>query len=231
MQIPKSLLDRFPSEDDPETNNVFFGLLWDEEPGQKVLEIGAHDSPIASILSRAGHSVIGVDLRPYDHTPLLHTHIVSDFCSLPQSFWDTYRGKMDCVVAISALEHFGLNTYGETGYLLRMYDAIAVRYVWDLLREGGVFYVVVPFGGRYIEVGEHWRVYDWAAIVDRIVQEFTIEKVFTSVVEEFTYGVRHFHVGEDHGLVDALFLTAGQPYISIGLKLRKLPYPRKVATK
>lgn len=222
MKIPTEIRDKY-TKYDPET--ALFLDQFDEEVG-KLLEVGSHDAPIASMLSESGFRVFGVDLRECDQNKN-YTHIVGDFCNLPNEFWMVHRNSFDVVVSVSALEHFGLVTYNE-GALCRMYDVMAVRYMWDALREGGVLYVTVPYGGRYVEQPTHWRTYDWSSLVDRIIQDFSVELFVVAAVEEFKSISKIIKPNESNlNFMDVLLRINGEPFISVLLKLRKGGTKRK----
>lgn len=150
--------------------------VFDEEAGGKVLEVGAHDEPVAMMLAEMGYDVWGVDLRDHDR-PLPasgYTHVRHDFCDLPVSFLRDHLGSFDVAVSLSAIEHFGLGTYSE-GFFHHFYDVIAVHTIWQMLKEGGVCYLTVPFGKAHVDNYPHWRVYDIYSLRDRLVQDFEME--------------------------------------------------------
>ena len=126
----------------------------------RILEFGPGVSDLACELARAGHRVTTVDLRryPYRHTNL--QSITTDFLEAPiepQSF--------DCVYAISAIEHVGLERYGKglpgAGYL-RNGDIRVVDKVYNILKPGGRFVLTIPFGIK--DRNESQRVYDQMAL-------------------------------------------------------------------
>src|SRR3990167_52525 len=67
----------------------------------EVLEIGYVASSVALELASLGHSVTGIDLRPYPFTHVNLRNLVGDF--LDHDFDQTY----DCIYSISTIEHFG----------------------------------------------------------------------------------------------------------------------------
>lgn len=218
--VPSDIRDTY-GRFDPEA--AFFLDWFDEPAGSRVLEVGSHDAPLAAMLAASGFRVTGVDLREYDGPDgRRHEHVVGDFCDLPDEFWRKRRGTYDSAVAVSSLEHFGLGvqTYGDCPRSA-LYDAIAVRCVWDALKRGGSFYAMVPFGGRFVEHGEHWRVYDWAAVLDRIVQTFRVEWIKLAIVEAFKLFDADRPVGGDVTMMDVFNIVEGQPYVAIFLKMRK----------
>lgn len=217
MQIPFSILQEYKIFD-PEA--ALFFPLFDEPAGSKVLEIGSQHSPIASMLAKSGFNVTGIDLRGCDQEPI-YKHITSDFCRLPVEFLKENMGSFDSAVTVSAIEHFGLNTYGE-GKSRTNYDILAMRYIYDLLKPGGVCYITVPFGGKFVVVNPHWRVYDWSAFVDRLVGDFNIEFFKLGVAENFELNGRRMTAGEPITINDAILNVEGLPCISCVAKLRKL---------
>lgn len=202
---------------DPETD-LFFDHF-DEPVGSKLLEIGSQHSPIASLLSQCGHKVTGIDLHNADQD-LNYTHITSNFCKMPPAWMIQHYSQFDCVVSISAIEHFGLNTYGE-GVVRTYYDIIAMRYIYDLLKPNGSCYIIIPFGGKYVEIRPHWRVYDYASIIERLVQDFIIETFIIRVAEKITIAGVEYYPNNPIPLESAILNIEGFPNISCLLKLRK----------
>lgn len=201
-------------ENDPEAN--FFIRNFNQKPPAKVLEVGSADNKVACMLASAGFDVVGIDLRPYAFKHK-HKHIVGNFLNMPAEFWEEYRGKFDVVFSISAIEHFGLGTYGEVGGF-PLADVVAVRYIHDLLKVGGTCYLTVPYGGRFVTVGPHWRVYDWETVQDRLVQDFKLEWWAVQCSEAFETYTACEAVSDRVPLK----LMNGQPYCSIILKMVKV---------
>lgn len=213
-------------------------LQWfDEPPGARVLEVGAHDEPLANILSAAGYSVTGVDLREYDPRqdregkrneplpPCNYGYLRADFCDLP-SWWLNQRfGTFDSAFSISAIEHFGLNTYGE-GKAQPFYDVIAMRTVWQLLKENGTAYITVPFGAKYVENVPHWRIYSFLSAQARLVQDFQVEGCRCFVADTAEINGRVRQQGDEISWVDATGYDGIVPHVSVILKLRKVPINR-----
>jgi len=222
MIIPSAI--RLQLGFDPES--ALFLDSFDEPVGSKILEVGAHDSPLAKMMAETGFRVVSVDLRPYDHgTHPYHKHIIGDFCNLPKEFWQEHRETFDCAFSVSALEHFGLGTYGEKKAF--NYDVIAVRYIWDLLKEGGSFYLTVPFGSRFVEKTPDWRVYDFPNLMERLIQDFSMEKFGVANCDTYKSMGREVKAGEPVTLLDVLINHNGSPCISAFLKLRKMSVKRE----
>ena len=205
----------------PDPESDLFFEIFDEPEGSKILEVGAQHSPISSLLAKSGFRVWGVDLKDSDQeSHENYTHVAGDFCKLPNQFYKDHFGTFDCIIAVSAIEHFGLKTYGEQ-FAREYYDVTAMRYIYDLLKTGGVCYLVVPYGGKHVEVVPHWRVYSWASFTDRLVQDFIIEDFNLKCTEKMFAPGRTIEPGE---LVDwgtANMNTLGFPHIGAIAKLRK----------
>ena len=60
MIIPQEIIQSY-SKFDPEAQLVFQNF--DEPEGSKILEVGSQHCPIASMLSKCGFKVTGIDLR------------------------------------------------------------------------------------------------------------------------------------------------------------------------
>ena len=76
MKILNHLIEEYRARlSDPEAD-LFFGRF-DEPEGARILEVGAHDAPISSMLSASGFNVTGVDLRECDQTPN-YEHVTGD---------------------------------------------------------------------------------------------------------------------------------------------------------
>ncbi len=225
MKIPPEIRSTY-SDFDPEAN--FFLDFFDESPG-KLLEVGAHDAPIAQMIAQSGHTVTSVDLRPHDHELATnHTHIVADFNHLSNEFWAEHRGTFDTAISVSAIEHFGLAAYThqETGATLSapmpVSDILACYNVYQLLRKDGVFYVTLPYGGRYMTNFIHWRVYSWHALIDRIIQDNYLEEAKVRICEDIKVGGNDFKAGADIDFFTASCSITDVPSISILLKMRKI---------
>lgn len=164
---------------DADVDAAAIAHLYDEPEGSKVLEVGAHDEPLANVLADMGNLVYGVDLREYDDKlpKCNYTYLRADFCDMPPEFVRGHYGTFDVVISVSAIEHFGMGVYGEGGSPAPYYDVVAMRQVWNVLRPGGTAYVTVPCDKTYGECWGHWRTYDRHALYHRIIQDFTPEVV------------------------------------------------------
>lgn len=216
-----------PFPGDVEAN--FFASRFDEAGAVlRILEVGAHDAPITHWLAQKGHKTYSLDLRPYDGP--VHEchvrHVIGDFCELPDAVNREFIGLFDVIVSVSALEHFGLGTYGE-GAAHPYLDVIAARKAYEYLRPGGRFYVSVPVGGRYVSHHPHWRVYSWDALMERIVQDFDVAWFQACVAESLVLNGRAYESGTMATWEAMLMNVHGAPGISGLLKLIKNPEKRR----
>jgi hypothetical protein len=221
MKVPHEIRALYPTFD-PECD--FFLDHFDEPVGSTVFEVGAHDAPLSLMLAHAGWRALSVDLRPYGEfdglaPSLRHTHLTGDFCALSDDFWRTWRGRVDSVIAVSSVEHFGLSTYGDRPH--KYLDVVAMRYAYDLLKEGGSCYVLVPFGGAHFELWPHWRVYDWGSAASRLVQDFTLGSMLTRVVTQHRANGKECMVGDPADWRDLMCNLQGMPVVSVLLRLVK----------
>lgn len=226
-RLPDEIISKY-SITDEDTSMLL--KTFNEPKGSKIIEIGAHDEPIANILAEAGYDVTGVDLREYcaeqdlgDQEPTVecnYNYIQADFCDLPIETLQAFWGQVDCVIAISALEHFGLGTYKE-GPINLNYDIIAMRQIWNLLKEDGTVYITVPFGKDFLEVLPHWRVYSMQAIKQRLCQDFTVEKAEVFVADTCELNGKELHKGDPITVGEAMEFSGSPPHVSMILKLRK----------
>jgi cyclopropane fatty-acyl-phospholipid synthase-like methyltransferase len=106
MKILENIRNEYTTLD-PEAD-LFF-LEFDEQIGSKILEIGSQHVPIASMLSKCGFEVTGVDLRESDQE-LNYSHIKADFCQLSFPY-----SSFDVAVSVSTIEHFGLGHHLRLG--------------------------------------------------------------------------------------------------------------------
>lgn len=241
MHIPKDIIDKY-SPHDADTNT--FLTHFDEPITSRIIEIGSHDETVSNMLSETGFNITGIDLREYDKDlpPCNYPYIRCDFNDLPESFMKENWGKIDTIIALSCIEHFGMNTYSE-GSVNLYYDVLAMHRMRDLLKEGGTIYLTVPFGSISVEFYPHWRVYNKEYLYFRLVQDFTVEQTIYFFSANWWSGLSDgFHMPEFHDLkydvgdiIDeelAMTFPGGQehpvrpnevipPNLTVFLKLRK----------
>lgn len=129
-----------------------FAALSGLERPSRILDIGGSESTIALSLASLGHDVTLVDPRgfPVEHPRLTVQSVVLD--DLPED-----EEPYDAVLAVSAIEHFGLGAYGLPDSQRRL-DMEALTIVRRLLRPGGLLVLTVPFGAPSVD--DFQRVYD-----------------------------------------------------------------------
>lgn len=230
MYIPDELLRKYPVTDGDTLTTL---RIFAEPQGSRILEVGAHDEPIANLLTEMGYRVTGIDLREYNptdkaggiHPPCNYKYVRADFCNLSDERMYEWMGLFDSVVSVSALEHFGFGTYRE-GPFHPYYDVIAARTIWQMLRDGGTAYIVVPFGGKHIDLPPHWRVYDSFSLKDRIIQDFQVEYGEAFIAAECQIAGEKRNFGDHLTKEEACSYSGHPPHVSVILKLRKVPVHR-----
>jgi len=150
--------------------NIWEGVYklreFDFPPYARVLEIGCAELDWMSLVleARPDLSITGIDWRACDRKGLTIQGdvLVHDFP--PASF--------DAVVGISSVEHIGLGHYNEDPCHVDG-DSVAVARAAQWLKPGGWFYADVPYDPTgYRVVGTKCRVYDEAALTERLVTPF-----------------------------------------------------------
>ncbi len=122
----------------------------------RVLDMGCYDSRIPLMLAAVGYEVEGVDYfkeYPFHHARLT-THKM-DF--LDEKFDDEV---FDYVTCISAIEHSGLHTYGNTIIDEDTPNQI-IKHFHRVLKPGGKLILTVPYNEDGYRVVDGWeREYD-----------------------------------------------------------------------
>lgn len=119
-------------------------------PGARVLDIGCCSSRLPIQLASLGYEVHGLDIQEYRfHHPNFHFHQSDIFQWTPEH-------KFDTVIAVSAIEHFGLGGYGDI--MIKDGDIRAVEKISTFLAQKGQLLASMPFGKAGI-TPKH-RIYD-----------------------------------------------------------------------
>lgn len=117
---------------------------------RRVLDVGGAESTVALSLATLGHDVTVVDPRGY---PVEHPNLT--VCA--ERLEEHDAAPYDVAVALSAVEHFGLEHYaGGAG---SADDRAALQHLRGLLRPGGRLLLTVPFA-RSASIDAFQRVYD-----------------------------------------------------------------------
>jgi len=105
--------------------------------GSRILEFGCTRSWLSLSLASMGYKVLGVDLRDY---PVTHPN----FSFHKGEIQKLEIEPVDCIVAVSTLEHVGIGAYAEQA------DENALPEVLNklnrLLKSGGTLILTVPVG-------------------------------------------------------------------------------------
>ena len=206
---------------DPDSRE--FLRYFDESAGASVLEVGANQEHTANVLADHGYRVLGVDLqRRHQMTPPEpnYLRLCGDFVKLAEM--DVFP-EFDAVYSTSAIEHFGLGTYGRHEWAVDPdYDCKAMHYLHRVLKPGGACYVTVPYGKEFLVSGIDWRIYDYRNLHERIVQAFKVEvKEFFKSGEFLTMPSFETVDGVELVREDFANLNTGNPHLAVFLKLRK----------
>jgi hypothetical protein len=130
-----------------------FGALAPLAAPARILDAGGSESTVGLSLATLGHRVTVVDPRAH---PLRHPNLTHAACRLDEL--PAGEPAFDAAVALSAVEHFGLEHYGlgATGERL---DLAALARLRELVRPGGLLVLTVPFA-QTASVDDFQRVYD-----------------------------------------------------------------------
>jgi SAM-dependent methyltransferase len=123
---------------------------------RRVLDVGGTESTVGLSLAALGHDVTVVDPRPAQLAHPRLTSIAARLEDLPADL-----EPFDIVVALSAIEHFGLEHYGTPRGDERA-DAEALRHIRGRLRPGGELVLTVPLGVPGVD--DFQRTYDVAGV-------------------------------------------------------------------
>ena len=196
---------------------------FDESAGSRILAVGDNDENSAQVLTDNGYRVLGVDLRPHCRGgPISYFRLQGDFVELVSR---KVLPEFDCIYSLSAIEHFGLGTYGtfERAPPNPNYDEVALQAMCSLLKSGGTAYLTVPYGQDYVSHGTDWRVYNHQAVRNRLTTGFAIEQEIFFKSAECNCPTTH----EAGGIPfvaqrDADAYRDELPHLTVYLKLRKL---------
>ncbi|MFH1369559.1 MAG: class I SAM-dependent methyltransferase [Elusimicrobiota bacterium] len=134
--------------------------------GAEILDFGCNYSKLSLEMASAGYKVTGTDLNDCGLEHPNFTFVKGDFSK------NTLPGdRFDAIVAVSALEHSGMGSYGGGTYT-RADDTILGEF-HRVLKTGGKLIITVPFGKN--EEGEGYRIYDDVSLAG-LIKKFKILK-------------------------------------------------------
>jgi SAM-dependent methyltransferase len=119
----------------------------------RILDVGGGESTVGLSLATLGHEVTIVDPRAH---PLRHPNLRHEACRLDEL--PEPGEAFDAAVALSAVEHFGLEHYGLDTIDERL-DLKALECLRELVKPGGLLVLTVPFAAQ-ASVDGFQRVYD-----------------------------------------------------------------------
>ncbi len=137
-----------------------FAAVGAADPPLRIVDVGGSESTVAVSLATLGHHVEVIDPRGY---PVQHPNLVAHACRL-----DEYDGPggWDVAVCLSAVEHFGLEHYGQDATSSRA-DHAALARLRELVAPGGRLLLTVPFGPAFTVAGFE-RIYDEATLAELV---------------------------------------------------------------
>lgn len=153
-----------------------FAAVGPADPPRRVVDVGGSESTVALSLASLGHDVTVVDPRGY---PVEHPRVTAVSSRLEDV--PTPDQPFQVAVALSAIEHFGLEHYG-TGRASSILggeraDREALTHVRRLLEPGGLLVLTVPLGVPGVD--ELQRTYDVAGVRE-LLEGWTVEELATA---------------------------------------------------
>ena len=145
--------------------------------GSDILEIGCVDSKVCIELASLGYKVTGYDLRDYGFSHPNFKFIKGDF--LKNDFPNEY---FDAVIAISTIEHCGIEVYGSNR--ISDGDQKVINEIFRIFKKKGRLALTVPFGLK--GQNDFCRVYDIESL-QLLLKGFNIieEKYFRVVDRKY----------------------------------------------
>ncbi len=134
-----------------------FGALAGLPAGAAIVDVGGSESTVGLSLATLGHRVTVVDPRAH---PLRHPNLTHASCRLDEL--PEPARPFDAALVLSAVEHFGLEQYGQDTVDERL-DLDALERLRKLVAPGGLLVLTVPFAGQ-ATVDDFQRVYDEAGL-------------------------------------------------------------------
>lgn len=138
------------------------------EPNSKILEFGCAKSKLSIELASLGYQVVGVDLLDYELEHYLNFKFFKGNF-LNNGFKDE---SFDAVVSVSAIEHCGLDTFGEGGF--NNGDISIMKEFYRILKPNGKIIMTIPYGKK--SVNPLYRVYDSDSL-GKLLSNFKILKI------------------------------------------------------
>jgi hypothetical protein len=143
-------------------------------PPAKVLDVGCAGSPAALQLAIMRYNVSGIDYYEYGRRHQNLKTVVGDFNS-----YDFGKERFDIVIAMNAVEHFGLQYYKKDERFDKQADVKAMTRVKELVNKGGQLIFSAKYGiSDLITVSgkPFMRVYDDKAL-DVLLSTFSIDAI------------------------------------------------------
>ena len=143
-----------------------FAALAERPPPARVLDAGGAESTVALSLASLGYDVTVADPRGY---ALAHPRLTVAAGALHE----LGDARFDVVVALSAIEHFGVGHYGDPEGGTRRLDLDAMADFRRWLAPEGLLVLTVPVGPAALD--DLQRTYD-AAGLEELLDGFTVHR-------------------------------------------------------
>ncbi len=145
-----------------------FAALGQIPPGSQILDLGGGESTVAFSLASLGHHVTVIEPQGY---PFTHPNLTV----FDRPFEDFDRtGDFDAVIALSAIEHFGIGAYRGNPEAAETADLDTMRLLREVLKPDGLLVLTTPYGPA--AVSELERIYDLGRL-QRLLDGWTIGHV------------------------------------------------------
>jgi len=124
-------------EDERETE---YRWVWSNLiPKGRILDVGCCESKLAEVLFKLGYEVWGIDLRGYSNAPFNFVREDIRRTSFSSDFFDQ-------IIAVSTIEHVGMNAYGNTWIDEAHGDRMAILEMYRILKPTGTMLITLPYG-------------------------------------------------------------------------------------
>ncbi len=134
-------------------------------PDARVLDVGSCESTFALELASLGHETVALDPR---HYPFTHPRL--RYVQATVGAWRGPDEPFDVITCLSAVEHFGVGSYGLAADRGADHEAMGRFREW--LVPGGLLVLTVPYGNA--AVTELQRVYDDAGLA-ALTEGFSVD--------------------------------------------------------
>jgi hypothetical protein len=145
-----------------------FAALADLPPGARLLDVGGGESTVALSLASSGYDVTVIEPMGY---PFEHPNLT--VFEKPLEQFDEV-GPFDAVIALSAIEHFGIGHYDGSTEVDAEADHAAMARIAELTGSTGRLVMTIPYGRA--QVTDLERIYD-RELLTELLSGWTIDRL------------------------------------------------------